>query len=331
MPDDLDLLIRSGDVDGLVRLVDAHCATRDWEALLEVRDACRAATDAGRQVWPAATLADYRLALRAPGDLAAIVVDESNGRFALGPLSEVVAQHHRWEDLAPHLENPIAAEFVARECALRGQRTGLEPLDPWDVPVDALGWEPAYALATYRDDGADFPVPAVAPREPQRVDGSAGTAVTGTGVDAGVSAAVHDLVSGWTTASNGTWAVSQADRIDDAIAALARDGARRAAIGSGDAMALAAWAGASGGAHGRRRGAAGGRQRAWALVAATAGLDLPWEPGAVARAAESAAWWTWDDGAAATGWTLRLAWSTPRGAWAIDARDRADAPAPPTR
>lgn len=327
MPHDLDQLIRSGDVDGLVRLVDAVCASRDWEALLEVRDACRAATDAGRQVWPAATLADYRLALLAPDELAAIVVDESNGRFVLGPLSEVVAQHHQWEDLSPHLEDPVAAEFVARECALRGQRTGQEMLDPYDVPIDPLGWEPAYALATYRDDGADFPHPAVGALDWHAVRGTADGVVTGAGVDGAVSAAVHDLVSGWTTGSNGTWAVSQADQVDDAIAALAGDGARRAAIGSGDAMARAAWAGASGGAHGRRRGAAGGRQRAWALLAAMAGLDVPWEPDAIARSAGTTAWWTWDDGSAASGWTLRLAWSTPRGAWAIDARDRADEPA----
>jgi len=324
---DLDLLIRSGDVDGLVRLVDAMCASRDWESLLGVRDACRAATDAGRQVWPAATLADYRLALRAPDELAAIVVDESNGRFVLGPLSEVVAQHHQWEALAPHLEDPVAAEFVARECALRGRRTGQEPLDPYDVPVDPLGWEPAYALATYRDDGADFPHPAIAVRDWQRVDGAAGTAVTGTGVDGAVSDAVHDLVSGWTTGSNGTCAVSQADRVDDAIAALAGGDAQRGAADPGDAMSLAAWAGASGGAHGRRRGAAGGRQRAWALVAATAGLELPWDPDAVGRAAASTTWWTWRDATAPSGWTLQLAWSTPRGAWAVDARDRADEPA----
>lgn len=327
MPRDLDLLIRSGDVDGLVRLVDAMCASRDWDSLLGVRDACRAATDAGRQVWPAATLADYRLALRAPDELAAIVVDESNGRFLLGPLSEVVAQHHRWEDLAPHLEDPVAAEFVARECALRGGRTGHEPLDPYDVPVDPLEWEPAYAVATYRDDGADFPHPAIAAPDWQRVVGAPGTAVTGTGVDDAVAAAVHDLVSGWTTRSNGTWAVSQADQVDGAIAALADGDAQRAAADPGDAMALAAWAGASGGAHGRRRGAAGGRQRAWALVAATAGLDLPWDPDAVGRAAASTTWWTWRDASAPTGWTLRLAWSTPRGAWAVGACDRADGPA----
>ena len=330
MHDDLDLLIRSGDIDGLVRLVDAQCTTRDWDALLEVRDACRSATDAGRQVWPAATLAEYRLALLAPDDLAAIVVDESNGRFVLGPLSEVVAQHHQWEDLAPHLEDPVAAEFVARECALRGQRTGHEPLDPFDVPIDPLAWEPAYALATYRDDGADFPHPVVASQDWHRVVHTAattGTAVIGAGVDEAVSAAVHDLVSGWTTGSNGTWAVSQADRVEDAIAVLAGEGARRAEIGTGSAIALAAWAGASGGAHGRRRGAAGGRQRAWALIAAVASLDLPWDPDAVARAAGAATWWRWEDGAEPSGWTLRLAWSTPRGAWAIDARDRADDPA----
>lgn len=325
MRDDLDLLIRSGDLDGLVRLVDAHCASRDWDALLDVRDACRAATDAGRQVWPAATLADYRLALRAPDDLAALVVDESNGRFVLGPLTEVVAQHHRWADLAPHLEDPIAAEFVARECALRGERTGREPIDPFDVPVDPLEWEPDYALATYRDDGADFPRPDAVTGSWELVAPAGGEAATGTAVDGAVSAAAHDLVAAWTTGSNGSLAVAQADGVDAAIAAVVGDGARRMRIDPGGALALAAWAGASGGAHGRRRGAAGGRQRAWALVAAATGIDLPWDPVAIGGAVRATAWWLWDDGAPSTGWHLRLAVATSRGAWAIDARDRTDA------
>lgn len=324
MRDDLDSLIRLGDLDGLVRLVDAHCASRDWDALLDLRDACRAAADAGRQVWPAATLADYRLALRAPAEIAAIVVDESTGRFVLGPLSEVVAQHHRWEDLAGQLDDPVAAEFVARECALRGQRTDLDPLDPLDVPVDPLGWEPAYALATYRDDGAEFPRPDAPAAAWRAVDRSLAGAGTGAGVDDTVSAAAHDLVAAWITGSNGSLVVARADQVDAAIGAVAGDGARRAEISPGAAMALAAWAGASGGAHGRRRGAAGGRQRAWALVAAASRIDLPWEPQGIGAAAAATSWWAWDDDASPSGWSLRIAFATPHGAWAIGARDRAD-------
>ena len=66
--------------DGLVRLVDARCASGDWAALLRLRDRCAAATrETGRQLWPAATLAEYRLALLAPPEWAATVLDGDHG------------------------------------------------------------------------------------------------------------------------------------------------------------------------------------------------------------------------------------------------------------
>ena len=100
----LDGLIHAVDLDGLVRLVDERCSDRDWEGLLRVRDRCAAATrETGRQLWPAATLAEYRLALLAPPEWAATVLDGESGRFTIGPLSEVAAQLHTWEELAPHL------------------------------------------------------------------------------------------------------------------------------------------------------------------------------------------------------------------------------------
>ena len=94
-------LIDVGDIDGLVRLIDDLTSSREWDSLAELRTAARAAASSGRQVWPAATLAEYRLALRAPAPHAARVLDDA-GRFTLGPLTEVIAQDHTFEDLAPH-------------------------------------------------------------------------------------------------------------------------------------------------------------------------------------------------------------------------------------
>ena len=55
----LDELIHAVDLDGLVRLVDDRCSDRDWAGVLRLRDRCAAATrETGRQLWPAATLAD---------------------------------------------------------------------------------------------------------------------------------------------------------------------------------------------------------------------------------------------------------------------------------
>ena len=163
-PDDvLAGLIHRADLDGLVRLVDDCCATRDWSRLRRLRDEARHAVGTGRQLWPAATLAEYRLALLAPAPWAAGVLDEGSGRFTIGPLTEVVAEHHTWAELAPLLEPGPRAAIVAHERALRGER--IEPTttaglpDVLELPYAIADWEPSYPLATYTDDGGEFPAP----------------------------------------------------------------------------------------------------------------------------------------------------------------------------
>jgi hypothetical protein len=91
------------------------------------------------------------------------------------------------------------------------------------------------------------------------------------------------------------------------------------------AMARMAWAAASGGAHGVRRGAALGRFDAWWAVAAMAGLDWPPAPETLGAAVDRLSWWCWDDGMPASGWVLRLAVTDPQAGWsaALDATDTA--------
>ena len=62
----LDALIAGNDLDELVRQVDRRTDAHDWDGLVRLRDRCRAAVERGLQLWPAASLAEYRLALRAP-------------------------------------------------------------------------------------------------------------------------------------------------------------------------------------------------------------------------------------------------------------------------
>jgi len=103
-------LIELGDLDELTRLIDRLGAAGDWDGLVDLRDRCRAALERGKQLWPAASLAEYRLALEAPGPWAASVLVPGAGRFALGPLSEVAASSHTWAELAPHVPpGPLAA------------------------------------------------------------------------------------------------------------------------------------------------------------------------------------------------------------------------------
>ena len=94
-----------------------------------------------------------------------------------------------------------------------------------------------------------------------------------------------------------------------------------------DAVALLAWAAASGGARGRRRGAATGRFEAWWVLATLTAQDDDWpvDPGA---AAADLRWWMWEPGAHAgdvePGWVCRLAVEDPLDglAWALNATDR---------
>lgn len=329
LDDELDLSIHRADLDALVRLVDARCASADWAGLQRVRDRARHAITTGRQVWPAATLAEYRLALLAPAPWAAGVIGEHTGRFSIGPLTEVVAQHHTWHELHPWLEPTPRATYVAHERAIRGEvidHVTLATLPPvLDVPVDLQPWEPHYALAEYREAEADFPTP---PHPSVRaawdeIDTTSSIEVLD---DPAVELAVRELVEPWTASSTGrAECVCVAGDVAAAVTALGVGRARVAALEPADAVAWLGWAGASGGAHGRRRGAAAGRFGAWWLLGALGDLHDVWppSPAQLEDLISDLRWWWWDAWEPASGWQLRLAVedTAEAVAWAISASD----------
>jgi len=320
----LDELIHRADLDELVRLIDDRCAERDWDGVLRIRDRCRHAVATGRQLWPAATLAEFRLALLAGATFVAAVLDESDGlsgRFTIGPLTEVAAQHHTWDDLAPVLDRGPRAAFVAHERVLRGDVIDDDDLPAvLDLPLALQPWEPDYALATYTEEGAEFPMPPLPERwydvEP----------VPDEILDDDVEYAVQQLVEPWTTSSNGQVDVVCVD--GDVAGALGALGLRRARVVDlepATAIAWLAWAGASGGAHGRRRGAAAGRFGAWWTLAALGDLTDEWpiDPDELGALASELRWYRWDAHEPAMGWNLQIAVEDPGEsvAWAILARD----------
>jgi hypothetical protein len=323
----LDELIHRADLDGLVRLVDDCTASRDWARLRRLRDRARHAVGTGRQLWPAATLAEYRLALLAPASWAAGVLDEGSGRFTIGPLTEVVAQHHSWSELAPLLEPGPRAAFVAQERVLRGDVIDASSVaalpDVLDLPFELGSWEPPYRLADYHDSTAEFPAPAL-PSVFVDVDVPAGNGARLD--DPTVELAVQQLVEPWTVSSDGhaELAAVEGDAAG-ALHALGLPSARVAELTPGAAIAWLAWAGASGGAHGRRRGAAAGRFGAmWLLAAFGDALDdWPVPLAELGRLAGELRWWWWDAHEPTTGWQLQLAVEDPAEglAWAISARD----------
>jgi hypothetical protein len=322
----IDEVVRRGDLDELVRTIDSCCDARDWDGLTTLQGACERSHETGRQLWPAASHAAYRLALEAPATHAGAMLTDGRGRFAPGPLPEVAAQSHTWHELAPHVPPGALAVITAQERVVRGDdlTRGDPPPGPvvLELPWALERWEPPYALAEYHDHRADFPAPP-APRLhaaelPARVRP----------VDADdVTAALADTARVWTTESNGR--VEAAAVEGDALAAVAALGPRSvrvAEVSGADALAHVAWAAASGGAHGRRRGAAAGRFGAWWLLGALAGALDDWPPATerLEAALGTCRWYVWDAAEPSTGWHLHVAIEGPAGrAWAVTATDAA--------
>lgn len=319
--------VARGDIDELLRIVDACVERREWEEVADLRERCeRAYLDSGRQLWPIASRAAYLLALDAPAPWAASVLVDDGDRFTLGPLPEVAAQRHEWTDLAPHLATGAAAAMTAHECVVRGaDLEGTEVPGPTvlELPLRLAAWEPQYATATYHRDRADFPTPGAPRMQHVDVDRSA----TRLPAD-DVTAALGDLVRTWSVSSDGRVDVAAVEGSSlDAVAALGPPAVRAAGVDAATAVAWMAWAGASGGAHGRRPGAAAGRFGAWWVLGALAGVLDGWppEPDALGAATDGLRWHLWDAGEPETGWALRVAVDDPGTgrAWALSAVDAA--------
>jgi hypothetical protein len=327
--DGVEALIEAQDLNGLLRLVDSMCARREWDALLNLADRCEEAVERGKQLWPIASHIDYRLALEAPGAYAAQVLHPEVGRFAPGPLSEVAASTHRWEELAPHLEVPQIAAYVAQERVLRGERlTGDERahLRVLELPLELQPWEPTYALATFTATYVEVAEP-WEPAAPLVARAPTAAAVV---PDDDVTDALLDLVAPWTSESNGA---ARAVAVEgDAIGAasqLTLDTLRVGELTPGEALQRMAWAAASGGARGRRRGAALGRFLAWYTAALLSGWEWPVDPARLEASLARLRFYRWDEGAPEEGWVLRLAIEDPNDGWgaAVAATDLLEEPA----
>jgi hypothetical protein len=327
MPD-LDQWIDRGDLDELIRECDRLCERRDWAELARLRDRARTAFDRGHQLWPAAAQAEYRLALEAPAAWAVPAVEAAAGQFTLGPLTEVLACTHSWDDVAEHLTDARIAALVAHERVLRGEDLEAEPeidRNVLDLPLRLAPWEPTYAVATYHADRIDTPRPDLpAPSREAELPAPAPSTA-----DPDAVTALIDLAATWATESNGrVEAVAVTGDARSAVAALGPTRASVDAIPSALAAGLMGWTGASGGAHGRRRGAASGRFGAWWAMAALTDLldDWPVDAAELGGAVEELDWFVWGVGEPDTGWSCRLAAQDPDHglAWALVAGDDAE-------
>ncbi len=323
---DLREAVERNDPDELLRIVDGRCASRDWDDLLTLDMLCMDAVERGRQLWGVSAHIHYRLALESPGRYAGPVITERASRFLLGPLPEVTASTHTWVDLAPHIPDGPARSIAAHERVIRGEDlTTDQTIDPavLEIPLTLESWEPDYALAKYGSNEAFFPMPVLPPIE--RID--LPDQVTRLDPDAAIDGLVA-LVEPWAESSNGNVDVAAVEGTAfEAISSLGLRQAAAARLTTQQAMALMAWAGASGGAYAPRQGTAAGRFGAWWAAACVTGLVDDWPvPGdELGAACDEIEWYLWSDLFPATGWRFHLAAFDPLDglAWAIAASDAA--------
>lgn len=317
MSDHIEDLIRTGDLDELIRVVDRATESRDWAGVEAIADRCRAAVARGHQLWPVASWAAYLLALLGDAPRAVRAL-ESDAHFTAGPLHEVISVHHGWQQLQDHLSpGPIAA-LVALECGLRAgvPRGGLlDELDPYlEVPVNPAPWEPTYRLPDYGMLGLvpvelDLPTPTSSvPPAPE--------------IEAAACEPLSRLVQRWVDKSEGqVRAVESSGSAASLVADLAGRSVRWSPMSGEDAVQWLVWAASSGGAHGPRIGVGAGRAAVLVSLTELAGIDEP-RSSLLAEWLDRLRWFRWDAGPE-RGQQLRLAFEDPTSprAWAIDAVD----------
>ena len=311
--------IEYSDTDELLRVIDGYCESQAWEKLVALRRRCAEAVTRGKQVWGVEEHIRYRLALEAPPEYAGAVVSEGPLRFGLGPLPEVAASTKTWVEMEPFLDMGPERTTFASERVLRGE-AGVMELP--ELPNELMPWEKDYQLAIYKEDKVETPSPSIP--EVDDVDLPADAERISDPLSEG---ALGDLVAPWLEQSNGHYDVVTVEGGPrSAVRALGLTRARLGSIDASQAFAWMLWAGASGGAHGQRRGAAAGRFSAWWLVSTLCDLDWPPDPDTMSAAVERLRWFWFDDGSPGTGWQLRLTIHDPQTdlSWAISAIDQAD-------
>jgi hypothetical protein len=320
-------VIERGDLDALTDRIDSLCFDANWAMVVDLRDGCRAALERGKQLWPAAAYAEYRLALDAPGAFAGAVAESPAQRFSFGPFAEVMASTHTFAELSDHLPPGPTRGSVAQERVARGEDLSaldwLRAEDPFGLPLALMPFESGYSRPVYEpskciDDAPDLPAfSAMMRAEPGERLGEL-DGLDGLGDFAEVIDSLRELGSTWTSQSNGRIEAVVVDGgASEAVAALGCRSHRLAVITLPEALGWMAWTAASGGAHGRRSGMAAGRHAAlWAMLnvcgLADSALEIRDHPlEEFSDVLAELEFGLFDDGSPPNGWNLRLTITDP--------------------
>ena len=161
--------VERGDVDDLVRLVDALCASREWDRLLELRDRCEQAVARA----PAVARRRPRRVPPRPRGAGTLCGDgpgRGRGRFAPAPCPRWRRRHTSGPSSRPtprpdpRLCSPPTNVLPGED--LTGETLPGPPV--LDLPLRLADWEPEYLLAHYRPDGVDLPGHVAADGRPGR-------------------------------------------------------------------------------------------------------------------------------------------------------------------
>jgi hypothetical protein len=213
--------------------------------------------------------------------------------------------------------------MIAHERSIRGEAVDATSIDEriLEIPLAVQSWEPEYPVADYQSDRATFPdeifdLPMAWIELPDATDRDD---------DDRVCNALLALVAPWWEDSLGhAEVVTVEGTIEEAIRALGPHRVRAAEVDLATAFEAMVWAGASGGAHGRRRGTPTGRALAWWVILEVLGYDdVPEDLDELGRVAAALRWMLWDPGDGVGGWNLHLGIQDPRDglAWVLSAVD----------
>lgn len=321
-PDSVGEMINAGDQTKVMQEIDRLSDADDWYGLLELSSRCRiASTERGKPLWGCAAHAEYRIALDASPQVAALVMDTELGPFALGPVPEVVASAHDFEEMLVHIPTRITPqwEMFVYECVARGDDVVAGGLDvdvaarleaDHEVPLVLSSWEPEYSAPKFRKDKVEVNRPALLSlRELSTSKIETGGNETGedeTISDPDSTSALYALVASWCSQSNGVARVVATESLQSAVHYVDPSAKDVVAVDAAAAVSAMVWAGADGGAHGKRNGLARGRALMRNALASLGDADLRDEE-AFGRTLKEFSWFSWDVPRTGQGWSLALA------------------------